>query len=229
MNFLNYDSSFMTECRKAVNFVLLGLLWMMASIPLVTFGAATTAMYYTIEKVVRKDEGKIWKTFWISFKNEFKQSTAVWLIGLVVTIVLGANAMLLIKGQLPSVLFALMIAAEVLGVGWMQLWYGYLSRFQDKTGVMLSNTFRIALISLPKLVVMILIFVLAVVVVAISFFFAPPVILLVPGVYAALTGIMLRKIYKPYLPEEPKDDGDMPTSEGKLPEAANAEIAEQAQ
>ena len=219
MNFLNYDSPFMEECRKAVNFVLLGLLWMLASIPVFTFGAATTAMYYTAEKAVRTDNGKIWKTFWGSFKREFKQSTVVWLLGIVVTIVLGMNALLLIRGWLPGVLFALMAAAELLGVGWMQLWYGYLSKFQDKTGVMLSNTFRIALVSIPKLVVMILILALALAVVVISFLFAPPVILLAPGVYVALTGIMLRKIYKPYLPEETKDDGETP-AEGELPEPA---------
>lgn len=220
MNFLNYDSPFMAECRKAVNFILLGLIWILASIPLFTFGAATTAMYYTAEKVVRKDEPKMWKAFWDSFKREFKQSTVVWLIGLLVTAVLGTNAILLIRGRLPGVLFALMIASELLGMGWMQLWYGYLSKFQDKTSVMLGNTFRIALINIPKLIVMILIFVLAMAVVAVSFFFAPPVIFLVPGVYAALTGIMLRKIFKPYMPEEQKDDGEISTAEGKLPEAA---------
>lgn len=213
MSFLNYDSAFMAECRKAVNFVLLGLLWMMASIPLFTFGAATTAMYYTAEKVVRKDEGKIWKTFWASFRREFKQSTLVWLIGVVVAFVLATNAMLLIRVRLPGIVFALMIAAELMGVGWMQLWYGYLSRFQDKTGVMLINTFRIAMINIPRLVLMILAFALALVFVAISFFFAPPVIFLVPGVYAALTGIVLRKIYKPYLPEETDSDENKPIEE----------------
>ncbi len=213
MSFLNYDSAFMTECRKAVNFVLLGLLWMMASIPLFTFGAATTAMYYTAEKVVRKDEGKIWKTFWASFRREFKQSTLVWLIGVVVAFVLATNAMLLIRARLHGVVFALMIAAELMGVGWMQLWYGYLSKFQDKTGVMLLNTFRIAMINIPRLVLMILIFALALVFVAVSFFFAPPVIFLVPGVYAALTGIVLRKIFKPYLPEETDSDENKPIEE----------------
>ena len=226
MNFLNYDSPFMEECRKAVNFVLLGLLWMLASVPVFTFGAATTAMYYTAEKAVRTNQGKIWKTFWKSFAREFKQSTLVWLFGVIVTIVLGTNGLLLIRGRLHSVLFALMVAAELLGVAWMQLWYGYLSKFQDKTWVMLSNTFRIALISIPKLLVMLLILVLSLAVVAISFFFAPPVILLLPGIYAALTGIMLRKIYKPYLPEEAKDD-DKTSDESELPTSNEATKTEQ--
>ena len=226
MNFLNYDSPFMEECRKAVNFVLLGLLWMLASVPVFTFGAATTAMYYTAEKAVRTDEGKIWKTFWGSFKREFKQSTLVWLFGVVVAIVLGTNGVLLIRAQLHSILFALMMAAELMGVAWMQLWYGYLSKFQDKTWVMLSNTFRIALINIPKLLVMLLILALSLVGVLISFFFAPPVILLVPGIYAALTGIMLRKIFKPYLPEEQKDS-DQTSAEGELPASEEAAMTEQ--
>lgn len=208
MDFLRYDSPFMTECRKAVDFVLLGLLWILASIPLFTFGAATTAMYYTAEKNVRTDAGKIWVTFWSRFKKEFKQATIVWLFGLVVTVIMTVNSLLLIKGDVHSVIFALLLAATLFGIGWMQLWYGYLSRFEDTTWVLLSNTFRIALSNFPKLVVMILIFVASVLAAVISFYYAGPVLFLIPGIYVGLTGIVLRKIFKPYMPEEPKPEGE---------------------
>ncbi len=203
MDFLRYDSPFMTELRKAVDFVMLGLLWILASIPMFTFGAATTAMYYTAEKNVRTDAGKIWVTFWSRFKKEFKQATGIWLFGLVVTVIMAVNSLLLWKGEVPGVVFALLIAATLFGIGWMQLWYGYLSRFEDTVWVVLSNTFRLALVNFPKLVVMILICIASVIGAVISFFYAGPVIFLIPGLYAGLTGIMLRKIFKPYMPEEP--------------------------
>lgn len=216
MEFLRYDSPFMTEFRKLVDFVMLGLLWMLASIPLFTFGAATTAMYYTAEKNVRTDAGKIWATFWHRFRKEFKQATVVWLFGLVVSAVIVVDSLLLWRAQLHSIIFALMLAAALFGIGWMQLWYGYLSRFEDTTRVLLGNTFRIALISFPKLVVMILICIAAVAAAVIFFFYAPPVLFLIPGIYAGLTGIMLRKIFKPYMPEQPDPDSEQLVEESSV-------------
>lgn len=219
MSFLNYDSPFMTEFRKVVDYVLLGLLWILASIPLFTFGAATTAAYYTAEKNVRTDAGKIWATFWARFRKEFKQATLLWLIGLGVTAVLAVNGLLLVRGQIHSVLFALLLAAELFGIGWMQLWYGYLTRFEDTNRVLLGNTFRIALISIPKLIVIILIFVAIVAVAVISAVVAAPVLALLPGIYLGLTGIMLRKIFKPYMPEEPNPEEALPESEEAVADA----------
>ncbi len=198
----------MTECRKAVDFILLGLLWILASIPMFTFGAATTAMYYTAEKNVRTDAGKIWATFWSRFRKEFKQATGIWLFGLVVTVILAVNSLLLWKGEVPGIVFALLLAATLFGIGWMQLWYGYLSRFEDTVWVVLSNTFRLALVNFPKLVVMILICIASIFGAVISFYYAGPVLFLIPGIYAGLTGIMLRKIFKPYMPEEPTADSE---------------------
>lgn len=216
MNFLNYDSPFMTECRKLVNFILLGLLWILASIPVITAGAATTAMFYTGEKNVRKDAGKIWSTFWKTFRKEFKQATLLWLIGALLTVILANNCLLLWRVDMHAILFALLAATVVLGVGWMQLWFWYLSKFEDTTRVLLGNTFRIALISLPRILLLFLLAVAAVAVIVISFFFAPPVILLVPGIYLMAADAILRKIFRPYLPEE-TDQNDQPAEGAAAP------------
>lgn len=213
MSIFNHDSPLMIELRKATDIVLLGLLWTIASVPLFTFGAATTAMYYTLGKTVRKEKEKLWKTFWSSFKREFKQATLLWVFGLVVTAVLAVNGLLLVRGHIPSILFALLLAAELFGVSWMQLWYGYLSRFEDKVSVVLGNTFRIALVSIPKLIVMILIFGVCAVAAGLSVWYAAPTIFLVPGLYAGLTDAMLGKIFKPYLPEETAPEEALPAAQ----------------
>ena len=202
MSFLNYDSPFMADVRKITDFVLLGLLWMMASFPLFTFGAATTAMYFTAHNVIHLHGGGLWKTFWSSFRKEFKQGTQLWLIGLLVTVPLALNALLLWKVQLNDVVFALLLATVLLGIGWMQLWYGYLSKFEDKVGTVLINCFRIALVNLPKLLLMLIICAAAIAGAVLAFFYVFPVMALIPGIYAGFTGMVLRSIFKPYLSSE---------------------------
>ena len=51
MNFLKYDSPFMKKLNMIVDYFLLGLLWLVTSIPVITFGAATTAAFFTAEKI----------------------------------------------------------------------------------------------------------------------------------------------------------------------------------
>ena len=64
------------------------VLWILACIPIVTIGAATTALYYTVNKVVRHTRGYVWKDFWGAFRSNFKQSTIVWLVVMAVSALL---------------------------------------------------------------------------------------------------------------------------------------------
>lgn len=205
MSFLNYDSPFMVELRRVVDSMALGLLWIVASIPLVTFGAATTAMFYTREKAIRKDEGKIWSTFWKCFKKEFKQATLLWVIGLVLSVLLTVNGIVLWRMELHGIVFALLLTTVLFGAGWMQLWYGYLSKFEDTTWVLLGNTFRITLVNFPWVLLLVFLSAAASVGAVIAFFYMPPILLLVPGIYGILAGMVLRRIFSRYLPEEARE------------------------
>lgn len=71
MDFMKHDSQFMTALQKITSYVLLGILWIVASIPLLTFGAATTAAFFTAEKSIRDGEAGIFAIFWRSFRKEF--------------------------------------------------------------------------------------------------------------------------------------------------------------
>ena len=59
---------------------IMGLLWSVASIPIFTIGAATTATFYVSTKRANKRDGYIWKEFWRSFRQNFKKATAIFMI-----------------------------------------------------------------------------------------------------------------------------------------------------
>ena len=76
----NYDNPIWRFMGKFCDILILNVLWIVLSIPIVTIGASTTAVYYVTLKLVRDEEGPTIRSFFKSFKENFKQSTAIWLI-----------------------------------------------------------------------------------------------------------------------------------------------------
>ena len=69
---------------RALNFIadvmVLHVLWLVHSLPLVTIGASTTALYYAMMKRIRTNEGQVTANLRQSFKANFRQATILWLI-----------------------------------------------------------------------------------------------------------------------------------------------------
>lgn len=65
---------------KPVHIMFLNLLWILFSLPIVTIGASTTALYSVLIKMRNGKEGKLWEDFWNAFRTNFRQATLIWLI-----------------------------------------------------------------------------------------------------------------------------------------------------
>jgi len=64
----------MQVVNRICDMVYLSLLWVVCSIPLVTIGLSTAALYHTHVNVFEEGEGNITKTFFRSFKQSWKQA-----------------------------------------------------------------------------------------------------------------------------------------------------------
>ena len=84
MKFLSYDSPFGQLMMKLCYSCCLNILWFLCCIPIVTIGASTTALYYTSLKIVRGEDHALTRMFFRSFRENFRQSTVLWLILLAV-------------------------------------------------------------------------------------------------------------------------------------------------
>ena len=58
---------------RAADLTILGFLWLVTSIPLVTVGTASAALYYAASKSVRFGEGKPVKAYFKSFKENWRE------------------------------------------------------------------------------------------------------------------------------------------------------------
>ncbi len=80
MKIFSVDSPLMRVLTKITDLVIVNLLTVALCIPVITGGAAFTAMHYCVLKLVRDEEAGIVKQYFHSFKDNFKQSTIIWMI-----------------------------------------------------------------------------------------------------------------------------------------------------
>ena len=83
MNLFTHDSLLSRFFYLVGDIITLHFLWILCSLPIITIGASTTALYYSCMKRIRTKEGYPLKNFFSSFKINFKQSTLIW-IGLMI-------------------------------------------------------------------------------------------------------------------------------------------------
>lgn len=70
---------FFSLMEQFSDYFFLNLLWLLCCLPVITIGAATTAMCYICMKKARKEDIFVTRSFFKAFKENFVQSTIVWL------------------------------------------------------------------------------------------------------------------------------------------------------
>ena len=79
-NFFSYEGPFFNVLNRLSDLVILNVLWFICCLPIVTIGASTTALYYVTLKIVNEEDAYVAKNFFKSFKENFFQSTIIWII-----------------------------------------------------------------------------------------------------------------------------------------------------
>lgn len=105
MNIFSMNSPLAKGINKLVMMLYVGVLWFITSIPVVTCGAATAAMYEVLLKAVKDQEGYIGRSFLQAFRQNLSQGVRTWIPLLLAEIVFGVN--LFYYGVLGGSLFRL--------------------------------------------------------------------------------------------------------------------------
>lgn len=202
MNLFNMDNPIFRMLGKMVDTVILSALWVIFSIPVFTMGAASTALYYTVHKTLRRNRGYIYSNFWSSFKSNFKQSTLMWLILMAVYAIFGVDLYLtwqfLQAGMQWGVMFYLFLVLILMTVVWTIYIVAYSARFENTKKTTMKNAAAIAVVNLGWSFLILLLFLIS----AVIFFLIPVLIFLVPAVTALLYDVILERIFRRYMTEE---------------------------
>lgn len=198
----NYDNKVMQFIGKMVDCFYVSLLWIIFCIPIVTAGASSTAMYYTVHKVLRGGRSYVWSSFWSAFKSNFKQSTIIWIICLLLGVLLGVDAYImsraLINGDKMGFLYYVFLIIILFFILWMCYLFSYTARFENTTKEIMKNCAMIAIANLPKTVLLAVLLVVAVIIII----WLPFMIFLMPALLTWVMNVILESIYRKYMSPE---------------------------
>lgn len=152
-NFFNPDAPLMQGLSKITDFIVLNLLTVLLCIPIVTAGAAITALYDAVWRVIQ-DEGNVYRSFFRAFKSNFKQSTVIWLLVVLSGAMLGYGVYFYVINELLPlvVVSAVLFLLWAVSVAWV---FPLQSRFENKVFYTLKNSLLCGIAYLPRSIVMV--------------------------------------------------------------------------
>lgn len=113
----NPENRFWMFMDKVMDAMIISILWLVCSLPVITMGAATTAVFQFTLYQVRDEEGYVWKSFFKAFRQNFRQATILWLGGLAVGAFLLADVYLCMHLRIPGTLrMALLVGLGCIGL-----------------------------------------------------------------------------------------------------------------
>ena len=224
-NWLNPDNAFFTFMGKAFDMLVINTVWLVLCLPLpaltvmwagqtgitafliLTFLSllpvvpATTAMYYTVVKVIRHERSYAVKEFFRSFKRNFKQGAVFSAIAIIFVALLYVDfkyawALMETQDSSGSTYFGVFLVISIIFGGMFTFFCPILSRFEMKLMGFLKTTFlmatRHALTTIILLVLMLA--------VVFGCYLVLPGIFILPVIGTLLASFLVERVFKKYMP-----------------------------
>ena len=155
----NMDNKFFTFMSRVADLIILNLICIVCCLPVITAGASITAMFYVTMKMVRNEEAYIVRSFFRSFKQNFKQATIINVLMLLAGVLLyfDMNICRSIKGTLSQVLLVVFTMILVIYIMIFMYIYPVLAKFYNTIKNTLINAFLMSVRHLPYTILMVLI------------------------------------------------------------------------
>ena len=210
-SFFDSESPFFRFLGWVLDIAVLSVLWLVCSLPIVTIGPASAALYYSCAKCLRHGEPGPYRNFFSAFRQNLKIGTGATAVFLLLAVLLSAGYQLLTAaaGADSSVWGAVRVMYLVLlviPVSVAACAFPLLSRFTYTVGALLSNSLRMTFRHLPR---MLAVGALTATAVALTvLFWYCGVILLTPALCALLSTFLLEPVFRKYTPEEELGEGE---------------------
>lgn len=151
MRIFNIDGPFFSFLNKMADLCILNLLFLLCCLPIITIGASCTALYTITFRMVENREGYIAKSFLTAFKENFKQSTIVWIPSLLLLFFMLADIRIFSSSENSQYRLLLIGAYLILFLIFMFLLFIFpvIARFSNTTSQIVKNSFLMELRHLP--------------------------------------------------------------------------------
>lgn len=176
----------------------LNALFIVTSLPVITIGAATAALYYETMRVVAGEESYLTKDFFKAFKNNFKQATPVWIVSALLLSLFGYTFYVLGASKLSYAHIAMgILGIPMIFIVFMLLYvFPIMSKFENTLLNTVINALLISLAHFPKTLLMLVFSAIPFLLVLNSLNWMPIFILGAFAVVAYVNGSFMNKIFE---------------------------------
>lgn len=209
--FFSSDNKFFVLMSKIFDVMVLSLIWLVLCLPIITIGPASTAVYYTMVKVIRRERSYLLKEFFRSFKLNFKQGAILTLIYAVLVAIMYFDFRYVQElseagSKYGPMLFGAFLVLAIFVVFTAVYIFPLLSRFTVTIKNLIKWSFFIAIRHIGWTLLLGVLFIGTALMMFFAFFYMPPLIIFLPGVYTLIVSFPMEHIFKRYMPVEEESD-----------------------
>lgn len=203
-NFFSLNNPIMAGILKVMNCLLIGMLYLLCSLPIVTIAASTSALYYTVHKNLKQDRGYPANEFFHSFRENLKQCTYIWIGMLFVSLVFVGDIAIMKaiaeNGHMWANSYVIFQGLLLLEMVYAIYVFAYCARIHDSIPNILKNAVFLMIKHPGSFFGVTAILLLGSVIV----FILPPSIVIMPVVMMWFISILLEKLFYRYMRIEDK-------------------------
>lgn len=202
------DNPVMQFIVKIFDCICLSVLWVLFSLPVITAGASTTALYTTVYHYIRNEEGRLWQTFWGAFRENWKRSTLVWLVVMAVSALLAVDVLVFrtmrVNGELLGGLYWLILVLCCVAITWVAYLIAYAARFQGRARDVLRISLILMLVHPFKTLIVFILLAIGILLVMM----VPGLLAIMPAGICVVESMVLESVFASHL--QPKDNDEQP-------------------
>lgn len=147
------------------DFFILAVFWLIGSLPLVTIGCSTTALFYVYLKKRRSEEGTLWVMYKKSYRENLRQGIFLWLLyvfialDVVIILYMLAQSGLCVKAdfQQGGRFYTAFVVVVLIYIGIMLYACALLALFRQTTGQLILSAISLTFTQLPSTLLFLLI------------------------------------------------------------------------
>ena len=151
---LQKDGKFVKVLNRIADLVGLNLLAILFCIPIITIGASITAVYGCIFRIQEKREGYLTKDFWKLFKECFRSSTIIYLVGVAVVAMLYLDYQIFATDSRLDILQVLVVAGGILVAEIFTYAFPMESYFENSLKATIKNALLLGISNIPYTLLM---------------------------------------------------------------------------
>ena len=148
---LNLESPLISGMTTVADLLLLNFLWLVTSLPIVTVGASTAALYRVAMDMHQQKGDRLLKRYFQAWKANWKQATAIWIPSAAVLVLFLAafRSFETLDGILGAPVKLVLCFVTLVMILVNAYAYAYLGFFEDKVAVIVKNSLGAAVQKLP--------------------------------------------------------------------------------